>query len=104
MINSYYLIILLIMTLSGAMGGVFFKKYANKNKKYLFLGLFFYATGALLNIALLKVLPYTLVFLGNSLTYVWALLLANIIFKEKIGMYKVIGIIFISAGLLTLVI
>jgi drug/metabolite transporter (DMT)-like permease len=92
------------MTLFGAIGGVYFKLLSTSKKKiYFFLGTFFYGIGALLNIALLKELPYTVVYPANALTYIWALLFARWIFKEKIGGYKTVGVLCIIIGMLILV-
>lgn len=90
------------MTISGALGGVCFKK-STKKKIYLFLGFSFYGLGALINIFLLKELPYTIVFLSNAFTYVWTLVFAFFIFKEKIGKLKMIGVALIASGLVLLV-
>ena len=98
MINNLNIFLLLMMTLFGATGGVFFKKYSTKKMIFLFGGLFFYGLGALLNIFLLKLLPYSVVVLSNSLTYVWALVFAYFIFREKIGLYKLMGISLILCG------
>ncbi|WP_422657201.1 EamA family transporter [Paenibacillus sp. EC2-1] len=96
--------LLLAMTLFGSLGSVLFKGFTSKKKlSLLFLGFASYGTGALLNIYLLKELPYTLVMPANALTFLWALLFAKIIFKETIGVIKIAGVVFIMSGLILLI-
>lgn len=95
--------LLLPMTWCGALGGVFFKHYAmGRRKMHLLTGAMFYGAGALVNIYLLKHLPYTIVMPANALTYVWALLLAKRVFKESVGAVRMTGVAFIIAGLVWL--
>ncbi|MCR8659653.1 EamA family transporter [Paenibacillus endoradicis] len=102
--NEWLILILLIMTLAGSLGSVFFKFYTLKKKLlYLLIGFAFYGTGALLNIYLLKVLPYTVVLPANALTFIWTLFFAKWFFKETIGIYKIAGVAFIISGLVVLI-
>lgn len=92
------------MTLFGALGSVFFKKFSLHRKIVTLLtGCMFYGLGALLNIYLLRELPYTVVMPANALAFIWALLLAKWIFKETIGMFKIAGVACIVSGLLLLI-
>ncbi|MDT3427930.1 undecaprenyl phosphate-alpha-L-ara4N flippase subunit ArnE [Paenibacillus forsythiae] len=95
--------LLLVMTLFGSLGSVFFKGFTS-GKRYalLLLGFASYGIGALLNIYLLGKLPYTLVMPANALTFLWALLFAKIFFKETVGILKIAGVVFIISGLLLL--
>lgn len=103
-------IILLLMTIFGALGGFFLKLSTIKISKYIelikckefYLGAIFYGIGALLNIYLLKFIPYNIVMPLNSLTYIWAFILGTWIFKEKITKNKIISIIFIITGVVFL--
>ncbi|ACX66305.1 EamA family transporter [Paenibacillus sp. Y412MC10] len=96
--------LLLLMTLLGSLGSVFFKGYtASKRIKLLLIGFLSYGLGALLNIYLLGKLPYTLVMPANALTFLWALLFAKLVFKETIGIRKIAGVAFIISGLLLLI-
>jgi len=102
--NEWYIVLLLFMTIAGSLGSVYFKNYTLKKKLiYLFIGFSFYGVGALLNIYLLKVLPYTIVLPANALTFIWTLLFAKWVFKEPIGMYKIAGVAFIISGLIVLI-
>lgn len=98
--------LLLIMTLLGSLGGYFFKKATTEISnlkslilcKFLYMGGILYFISALLNIFLLKYLPYALVLPLTSITYIWTLLLSNKLLKERINTNKKIGIIFIIVG------
>ena len=97
-------LLLLAMTLLGSMGSVLFKAYSIQKKlAVLLLGFGSYGLGALLNIYLLKELPYTIVMPANALTFLWAMLFARLFFKESIGTTKIAGAAFIISGLLLLV-
>ncbi|RFU66858.1 EamA family transporter [Bacillus sp. V59.32b] len=97
------------MTLFGALGGLFFKQFTNENNKnnkklyFLFLGCLMYGIGAILNVVLLRFLPYTTVFPLTSITYIWTMVLSFLILDEKINRYKFLGLLFIIAGTFLLV-
>lgn len=106
MVNKIYFLMIIFMTLFGALGAMFLKKSSSKKNKiniYLFFGLSLYCLGAIINIILLKYIPLTIVFPFNALTYVWTTLIGKYIFKEKITRYNVLGLIFISIGLYLMV-
>ncbi len=65
---------------------------------YLYIGGSLYVVSALLNYALLKVLPYSLVVPVGSLCYVWAILIAYFLLHENVGRLKVIGLCLVVAG------
>jgi len=100
------ILLLIVLTLSGALGGYCFKKAASSSdtiikvifKPILYAGGFFYILGAALNIVVLKKLPYTVVLPLTSLTYIWTLIIAHFALKEKITRLKIIGVILILAG------
>ena len=108
MIN--YLIII-IMTLGGALASIFLKKASSfKNlkelllNKNLYIGGFIYVTCAILNIIVLRHLDYSLVLPLTSITYIWTLVLAHMLLKESIGKKKIVGVVFIIIGAILLVI
>lgn len=106
MVNSIDFLMIILMTLFGALGAMFLKKSSNKKSKiniFLFFGLSLYCIGAIINIILLKYIPLTIVFPFNALTYVWTTLIGKYVFKETITKYNVLGLIFISSGLCLLV-
>lgn len=110
--NNIYLdyivyLIFPIMTLSGAMGAYFFKKGAVKlnglvslfTNWNIYLGGTLYVIAALLNIVALKFLDYSIVVPLTSMTYIWSMLISNIMLKEKITKNKITGMIMIIIGL-----
>ena len=99
---------LLIMTLAGTFGAIFFKRASTsiengspfillKNKN-LYIGGGFYLIGAILNILLLRKIDYTIVYPMTSLTYVWTMFVSYFFFKEKINKYKIMAMILIVSG------
>ncbi|MFQ3545398.1 EamA family transporter [Halobacillus rhizosphaerae] len=100
-----WLLVVLLFTLLGAIGGYFFKKATSHgialNRYFitqLFIGGCFYGTGAILNIITLHYLPYTIVFPLTSITYIWTMVLSYFLLKEVITVKKVIGVLFIISG------
>jgi drug/metabolite transporter (DMT)-like permease len=99
-------LMVIIMTLSGALGGYFFKRAASQAEKLfnviekpaLYAGGFFYVLGAGLNILILKELPYTVVLPLTSLTYVWTMAISYMVLKEKITRLKITGVTLILVG------
>ncbi|SFF77194.1 undecaprenyl phosphate-alpha-L-ara4N flippase subunit ArnE [Halobacillus alkaliphilus] len=100
-----WLLVVLLFTLLGAVGGYFFKKATSHGFalntyffKHLIVGCSFYGAGAILNIITLNYLPYTIVFPLTSITYVWTLIISYFLLKEVITLKKVIGVTLIIAG------
>lgn len=84
------LVLLLCMTLLGSLGGFFFKKCTSRGLKLsgffilnLGIGGVFYVLGALLNIQLLKMMPYTIVYPLTSITYIWTLILSSFFCRKN---------------------
>ncbi|MCA0985527.1 EamA family transporter [Halobacillus yeomjeoni] len=104
-IISNWLLVILVFTLFGAVGGYFFKKASQNGfnvSRYLILNLglggFFYGVGAILNIITLNYLPYTIVFPLTSITYIWTLVISYFFLKEVISVKKVVGTLLIITG------
>ncbi len=95
------LIMILAMTVFGALGSFCFKK-ASANKKWLnhniILGGFLYASGMVINILALKYYDYTIVFPLTSLTYIWSFILGVRFLNEKFNHYNVCGVCLIICG------
>lgn len=103
--NFWIYFVILLMTYLGAQASVFFKKATGRRglleclRSYnLYVGGFLYLLCALLNIWVLRYLGYSKTLPLTSITYIWTLLLAYLIFKEKISLRKVLGIIAITIG------
>lgn len=102
-----YYILLLIMTIIGAVASLFFKQASNsksimeliKNKK-IYIGGALYAASAIINIIVLKYINYSIVLPLTSMTYVWTLIISYYLLNEKISVKKLIGIISIIIGAL----
>ena len=115
---KYYLL-LIVMTLVGAIASFFLKK-ASKSQKILeliknynlYIGGFLYLLSAVLNIYLnqyeltenysLKYLDYSLVLPMTSITYIWTLIISYRFLNEKIGLKKICGVFIIIAGVILL--
>lgn len=98
-------LILLIMTFLGSLASVFFKNMSScksvvdvLKSSNLYMGACLYLIAAILNIYLLGLLDYSKVLPLTSLTYFWTLILSYIVFKEHIGIKKIIGLFFIFLG------
>jgi hypothetical protein len=100
-----YYIVLLIMTMFGSVASLFLKKASGsmdlidmlKNIN-LYIGGFLYASSAVLNIWLLKILDYSVILPLTSLTYIWTMILSYFILKEKITVKKIAGVCLILVG------
>ncbi len=97
--------ILVLMTYLGAQASVFFKKMAGCKSvlqmllsRYLYFGCLLYFIAALLNIYVLRQMEYSKVLPLTSITYIWTMVLSYLVFKEKIGSRKVMGVSFIICG------
>ena len=105
-------LMVLIMTLSGTFGAIFFKKASAAidpkhlllmlKNKHLYIGGCFYLIGAALNIVLLRYMDYSIVYPMTSLTYIWTMIVSYLIFKEKMNVHKVIAVCCIIAGIVLL--
>lgn len=105
-----FLLSVLLMTLCGSLGALFFKRGAQRmttlrsliTSPQLWLGGCFYLVGALLNILLLRTYAYSLVYPLTSLTYVWSLVLSALILRERVGVRKLLGVGAVCAGVFLL--
>lgn len=96
---------IIIMTILGSFGGFFLKKstasssmYSILKSKFLYVGIFFYLLGAVINIYVLKFMPYSVVLPMTAITYVWSMILSKLILKEKVTYIKLIGLACIILG------
>lgn len=94
------------MTLLGALGGYFFKKGAENLNGIIslilnwrvYIGGIFYVSAALLNIVVLKFLPYSIVLPLTAITYIWTMIISKVALGEKITRNKIVGTILIIIG------
>lgn len=98
-------IVLIIMTMIGSFASFFLKKASSLNSiigllkdKNIYIGGFLYLVSAIINIYVLKHLPYSVVLPLTSLTYIWTMMISNKLLEEKIGKKKIIGVCCIFIG------
>lgn len=105
-------LLVFVMTISGTFGALFFKKGIAKLGEHgflrllvepqIYLGGFFYLLGALLNIGLLRSMPYSVLYPMTSLTYIWTMVVSFFVLGEKINRDKVIAVALIVSGVVAL--
>ena len=100
-----YYLILIIMTLIGAIASLYLKKASNSDGMLnaikninLYTGGMLYLIAAVLNIYILKFLDYSIVLPLTSVTYIWTMILSHFKLNEKISKTKIIGVILIIIG------
>jgi drug/metabolite transporter (DMT)-like permease len=101
---------LVLMTLLGAVASLLLKKACvNLNLRHIYRNGWFFGGGglyfitALMNIALLRYLDYSVVLPFTSLTYVWSAVLSAGFLKERISRKQKMGLAFIVCGAFMLV-
>lgn len=99
------ILLLVIMTLAGAIAGVFFKRASGSgtllkmiSNRNLYFGGLLYLGAALLNIVLLREVDYSVVLPLTSITYIWTMAFSRFFLKEKISTKKICGVIGIVIG------
>lgn len=100
--------VLLIMTMLGAMAAFCLKKAVEEHtstwvlirNRLFVIGGTLYFSSALLNIYILKFLPYSVVLPFTAITYIWTLMLAKAFLHEKIGRSKKTGMALIVGGVI----
>lgn len=98
-------ILLLIMTLLGSFASFFLKKSSSSNGVLsllkninLYVGAFLYLLSAIINIYILKYLPYSVVLPLTSITYLWTMIISLKLLNERITSKKILGILCILMG------
>jgi drug/metabolite transporter (DMT)-like permease len=103
--NAAVFMFLVAMTLIGSFAAFFLKKAAGapgikallKNPNF-YIGGILYFLSALINIHLLRFLPYSVVLPLTSITYIWTMIIASVLLKERISAMKIIGLTLIVVG------
>lgn len=96
--------ILLLSSISAAVGQIFLKKGAdNFFNGYLFFGVFLYFLGFLLWVYCLSKINLTIVYSFTLLTFVMVFLLSAYLLNEKISMMSGLGILIVSLGFVIIV-
>jgi drug/metabolite transporter (DMT)-like permease len=108
MLSIFLIVIFVLGTIIGAYGSVYLKlgaKDFNLNlikqlrNKNIILGLFLFAFSTILYVLLLKTERLSLLYPLTSLGYIWVSLLSVALLKEKMSIYKWMGIACIIAGI-----
>jgi drug/metabolite transporter (DMT)-like permease len=101
---------IIFMTMLGASAGFFLKKASGKKglkemllNINLYIGGILYLVSALINIAVLRYMDYSVVLPLTSITYIWTMLISYFVLKEKITRKKIIGICAVVCGAVLLV-
>jgi len=111
MIHWYAFLLIMIATLIGAVGALYLKKGAAELKgsllkkiltKNLWFGLFLYGIASLFSFIALKNDNLSAVYALTSMSYIWVILIARKYLKEKINIYKWIGVCCIILGVVLL--
>jgi len=106
------ILLIFVMTFSGTLGAYYLKKTIAKIEKIsikalllspsLYIGGFCYVVGAVINIVLLGMMEYTILYPMTSLTYIWTLIFSYFVLKEKITLFKIVAIAFVTAGVIVI--
>ena len=103
MTGIYCLVI--VMTIFGALAGYCLKRSATTkdigdalSNPWLYYGGVLYVLAAVINIAVLQHMQYSVALPLTSLTYIWTLVIARCLLSEAITLTKVIGTGLILAG------
>ncbi len=105
-----FLLPICFMTFLGALGAFFFKRASAKaegletliKEPQLYIGGMLYVMSALLNIVLLRYMDYSVLYPMTAITYIWTLLLSNVLLRERITSKKLLGILCICFGIFLL--
>ena len=105
---AFFLVVVVIMTLSGSAGAIFLKKAMstlNGNSPFsilkipvFYFGGVCYAIGLLTNVLLLQYFDYTIVYPSSALTYAWTLIISCLFLKEHINWQKIAAVACIVLG------
>ncbi|MDO5707979.1 MAG: EamA family transporter [Andreesenia angusta] len=104
------ILIIIAMTLFGALGSFYLKKSADsmtnifsllKDKNF-YIGIILFCLGAVFNIYGLRFVDYSILFPIKSLAYIWTIIIARIFLNEKLTRYKLAGISLILIGVIVL--
>ena len=111
--NNFVLVpVFILMTMLGAVGSLGLKKGASSTRGLFRLafnpwfvgGGFLYFISALLDIWLLKYIPYVIVLPLTAFTYCWSMALAALVLNERVTKTKLFGLTLLLGGMVLLVI
>ena len=112
MSNFILVPVFILMTMLGAVGSLGLKKGAALAGGVFSLvlnpwfvgGGFLYFVSAVLDIWLLRYIPYVIVLPLTALTYCWSMALAAFVLKERVTKTKLFGLVLLLGGMILLVV
>jgi uncharacterized membrane protein len=103
------IIVVLIAAFFGAIGQYFFKVGADKMKiswnplktinRYLLIAIFLYVSATVVSIMVLPLGELSVLYPLVASNFVWVVLIAKYKLKEKINLFKILGVIAILCGI-----
>lgn len=96
--NKKGIILMLISSLCVCIGQLFWKMSVEGNIVFLLLGFMLYAIGALIMLYAYKFGELSVLQPMLSMNYVLTIIIANLVLKEPIGIFKYVGILIIMLG------
>ena len=100
--NKKGILLMLCSSICVCIGQLLWKLSANGNMLYLILGFLFYGVGALVMLIAYKFGELSILQPMLSANYIFTILLASLVLKEVITLKKVIGILIITTGVITI--
>lgn len=100
--NKKGILFMLFSSLCVCIGQLFWKLATNGNYLYLGLGFFFYGIGAFVMLIAYKFGELSVLQPMLSANYIFTIILASIVLKEIITIKKLIGILIIMMGVITI--
>ena len=100
--NKKGILLMLCSSFCVCIGQLLWKLAANGNMVYLILGFLFYGVGALVMLIAYKYGELSVLQPMLSANYIFTILLASLVLKEVITLKKVIGILIIMIGVITI--
>lgn len=106
------ILLAVLMTGIGSFGALCFKYLSKPGEKLtikglllnkmLYIGGFLYVLSSVINVILLRVWDYSIVYPLTSMTYVWTLFTSSVFLKEKINFLKLLAVVLIAAGIIVI--
>ena len=100
--NKKGILLMLCSSICVCIGQLLWKLSSNGNILYLILGFLFYGVGALVMLIAYKFGELSILQPMLSANYIFTILLASLVLKEVITLKKVIGILIITTGVITI--
>lgn len=100
--NKKGILLMLVSSICVCIGQLLWKLSAMQGLVFMLIGFVFYGAGALIMIIAYKFGKLSVLQPMLSLNYVLSILLAAFVLREAITLYKVIGVIIITCGVITI--